>query len=67
MIMRFLAPTIRWIVGLIMIGSIAHVTSYVVGGDGPANSHGAILSRFANVQCQLLMTVGRTPNTNMRK
>ena len=40
------------------------VTSYVVTDN--TNNQG-IMSRFANVQCELLMTVGRTPNTAMRE
>lgn len=40
------------------------VTSYVVTEN--TNNQG-IMSRFANVQCELLMTVGRTPNTAMRE
>jgi hypothetical protein len=40
------------------------VESYVVDGNAKGIN---ILSRFADVQCKLLMTVGRTPSTNMRE
>lgn len=46
-----------------VVGCMLQVQSYVVGN----NPNDAILSRFAGVQCELLMTVGRTPNTAMRK
>lgn len=40
------------------------VESYVVDGNAKGIN---ILSRFADVQCKLLMTVGRTPSTDMRE
>ena len=45
----------------VVVGGIilTPVQSYVVGGNN-------ILSRF-DFQCKLLMTVGRTPNTEMRE
>ncbi len=46
-------------------GSLVHqAQSYVVGGNPGAEG---ILSRFTNVECDVLMTVGRTPNTEMRE
>jgi len=40
--------------------SMHQVQSYVMGSN-----YEGILSRFADVQCELLMTVGRTPSTAM--
>ena len=40
------------------------VESYVVDGNAKGMN---ILARFADTQCKLLMTVGRTPNSDMRE
>lgn len=46
---------------ILVIGSALQAQSYVAG----SGYEQGILSRFANVQCELLMTVGRMPNTAM--
>jgi hypothetical protein len=43
------------------------VESYVVDGNNDARGGMDMLGRFADVRCRLLMTVGRTPNTEMRE
>ncbi len=51
---------------------VANVESYVVDGGNNADATRRtdemnMLGRFANVRCRLLMTIGRTPNTDMRE
>ena len=49
---------------VVAMRSMFLVESYVVDGNAKGIN---ILSRFADVQCKLLMTVGRTPSTDMRE
>ena len=50
---------------LAMMGCTLHqVHSYVVGGTSPEF---LMNSRLADIQCKLIMSVGRTPDTEMRK
>ena len=48
-----------------LLGCTLHqVHSYVVGGTSPEF---LMNSRLADIQCKLIMSVGRTPDTKMRK
>lgn len=49
---------------MLLANLVPRIHSYVAGRD-PIGGNGGILSRFADVRCELLMTVGRTPNTSM--
>ncbi len=54
---------------LLIAGAIIpRARSYVAGGSGgDVIGAGGILSKFADVRCELVMTVGRTPSTAMRE